>query len=87
MLMMLASLGPPADSSRDLRAVWRCGTSIVVQDPADATAPGEQRIAAVAEQVEVERLVGLLLVVTLDLDGDRLRRLAGAKVSVPALAL
>jgi hypothetical protein len=60
--------------------------SIVIQDRADATILAEQRIAAVAEQVQVERLVGLLLVVALDFDRDRLRRLAGAKVSVPVLA-
>src|SRR5262249_20100637 len=53
--------------------------SIVVQDRADAAVPGEQRVAAVAEQVEVERLVGLPLVVALDLDGDRLGRLAGGE--------
>src|SRR5687767_11272378 len=51
--------------------------SIVVQDHAGAAVLGEQRVAAVAEQVEVERLVGLLLAVALDLDGDSLRRLAG----------
>jgi hypothetical protein len=50
---------------------------IVVQDRADAPALGEQRVAAVAEQVEVERLIGRLLVVALELDGDGLRRLAG----------
>jgi hypothetical protein len=53
--------------------------SIVVQDRAEAAVLGEQRIAAAAEQVEVERLVGLLLAVALDFDGDCLRRLAGGE--------
>ena len=50
--------------------------SIVVQDRAEATTLGEQRIAAARELVEVERLIGLLLAVALDFDGDRLHRLA-----------
>src|SRR5262245_5327375 len=54
----------------------RVSPSIVVQDRAEAILL-EQRIAAEAEQVEVERLVGLLLAVAVDFDGDRLRRLAG----------
>src|SRR5436190_1605269 len=37
--------------------------SIVVPDGADAAVPGEQGIGAVAEQIEVEGLVGLLLAV------------------------
>jgi hypothetical protein len=49
-----------------------CASSIIVQNRANAAALGEQRVAAVAEQVEVERLVGLLLAVALDLDGDGL---------------
>src|SRR5207253_10235446 len=53
--------------------------SIVVQDRADAAVLGEQRVAAVAEQVQIEGLVGLLRVVTLDFDRDRLRRLAGGE--------
>src|SRR4051812_46563803 len=57
----------------------RLSPSIVVQDRADAAAPGEQRVAAEPEQVEVERLIGLPLAVTLDFDGDRLRRLAGGE--------
>ena len=55
------------------------GTSIVVQDRAEAAVLGEQRVAAVAEQVPVERLVGLLLAVALDFDGDGLGRLAGGE--------
>jgi hypothetical protein len=39
-------------------------TSIVVEDGAEAALPGEQRVAAEAEQVQVEGRVGL------DLDGD-----------------
>src|SRR5262245_12983496 len=46
--------------------------SVVVMDRTVAAVLGEQRVAAVAEQVEVERLVGLLLAVTLDFDGDGL---------------
>src|SRR5262249_9986237 len=52
---------------------------VVVQDCAAAAVLGEQRVAAVAEQVEVKRLVGLLLAVTLDFDGDGFRRLAGGE--------
>src|SRR5947209_3261763 len=55
------------------------GCSIVVQDRADAAVLGEQRIATVAEQVQVERLVRLLLAVALDHDGDGLRGLAGGE--------
>jgi len=55
------------------------GRSIVVEDRADATILGEQRIAAVAEQVQVERFIGLLLAVAFDFDGDGLRRLAGVE--------
>jgi hypothetical protein len=51
--------------------------SIVIQDRAEAAVLGEQRTAAVAEQVQVERLVGLLLAVALD--GDGLGRLAGGE--------
>src|SRR2546425_1154833 len=53
--------------------------SIVVQDRAEAAVLGEQRIAAVADEVEVECLVGLSLAVALDFDGNRLRRLAGGE--------
>jgi hypothetical protein len=53
--------------------------SIVVQDRADATILGEQRIAAIAEQVQVEGLVGLLLAVAFDFNRDGLRRLAGGE--------
>src|SRR3990170_993074 len=41
---------------------------IVVQNRAEAAVLGEQRIAAVAEEVQVERLVGLLLTVAFDFD-------------------
>jgi len=47
---------------------------------------GEQRIAAVAQQVQVEGLIRLILAVALDFNRDRLRRLAGAKVNVLLLA-
>src|SRR5258708_4454017 len=53
--------------------------SIVVQNRADAAVLGEQRIAAITEQVEVERLIGLLLAAAFDFDRDRLRRLAGGE--------
>src|SRR5262245_4763584 len=48
-------------------AAWRV-SSIVVQDRAEAAILLEQRIAAEPEQVEVERLVGLLLAVAPDFD-------------------
>src|SRR5438309_658421 len=82
-------LARPAGSRHDLPLVSASlatfhdrdvlSASIVVQDRADATIPGEQRIGAVAEEVEVERLVGLLLAVPVDGDRDRLRRLAGGE--------
>src|SRR6266540_5461292 len=52
------------------RFVGQSRLGVVVQDRADATILGEQRIAAVAEQVQVERLVGLLLAVAVDDDGE-----------------
>src|SRR5262249_43151146 len=61
-------------------AAASCSRSVVVvQDRAGAAVLGEQRIAAEPEQVEVERLVGLLLAVALDFDGDGLGGLAGGK--------
>src|SRR5262245_26182262 len=51
--------------------------SVVVEDRAGATILGEQRVAAAAEQVQVEVLVGLLFAVAVDGDRDRLRRLTG----------
>src|SRR5947209_14519009 len=59
--------------------VFSVARSIVVQDRAEATILGKPRIAAVAKQVQIEDLVGLLLAVALDFDGDRLRRLAGGE--------
>ena len=70
---------PPAEGQRNPREVSRTATSVVVQDRADTAVLGEQRVAAVAEQVEVERLVSLLLAVVLDFDGDGLGRLAGGE--------
>jgi hypothetical protein len=56
-------------------ALFCAGPSIVVQDRAEAAALGEsRRVGTVAEQVEAERVVGLLLVVAVDDDGDGLRR-------------
>ena len=46
--------------------------SIVVENRADAATLREQGVAAIAEQVQVECLVGLLLAVAVDNDGDRL---------------
>src|SRR5262249_46245537 len=66
----LAVRAPPAASR---------SRSIVVEDRAEAAILREPRIAAVAEQVQVERLVGLLLAVAVDDDGDRLFRLAGGE--------
>jgi hypothetical protein len=51
--------------------------SIVIQNRTDAAILGEQGVGAEIEQVEVKGLVGLILAVALDRDGDRLRRLAG----------
>src|SRR5262245_42019823 len=70
---------PPADSHRTPWAALRRPVSIVVEDGAEATVLREQGVAAVAEQVEVERLVALPLAVALDLDRDGLRRLAGGE--------
>src|SRR5262245_9166759 len=72
---------PPACGSRNTRAAGdrQNRGSIVVQDRADAAALGEQRIAAVAEQVNEERLIRFSLAVALDLDGDGLCRLAGGE--------
>src|SRR5262249_37136827 len=64
-------------------APWR--RSIVIPDRAHATAPGEQRIAAVAEQIDAERLVRLPLAIAVDRDRDRLGRLAGGKGQRPGL--
>src|SRR5262249_42744231 len=58
-----------------LRAV----PSVVVQDRTEATILGEQRIAAVIEQLQVERLVSLLLAIALHFYRDGPRRLAGEK--------
>src|SRR5262245_20080797 len=51
--------------------------SFVAEDRADAAILRDNRVDAGAEQVQIERLVGLLLVVALDLDRDGLRRLTG----------
>ena len=53
--------------------------SVVVEDGAGAAALGEQRVATVAEQVQVEVLDRLLPVVALDLDCDGLGGLAGGE--------
>src|SRR3954466_2265962 len=49
--------------------------SIIVQNRPEAATLGEQRIAAVAEQVQVERLVALHFAVSRDFDNDGLCRL------------
>src|SRR5437773_5032004 len=53
--------------------------SIVVQDRAEAATLGEQRVAAVTEQVQVERLLRFLLRVAVYHDGDSLGGLAGGE--------
>src|SRR5262249_38689499 len=53
--------------------------SIIVDDRADTALLGEPRVAAVAGQVQVEVLVGLLLAVALDVDRDGLGGLAGCE--------
>jgi hypothetical protein len=65
------------------RLSYRLATSpsLVVPRPndrADAAILGKQRIAAVAEKIEIERFIRLLLTVAVDDEG--------AKVSVPDLA-
>src|SRR5947207_1015470 len=57
-------------------ALLECVPAAERSDPATL---GEQRVAAVAEQVEEEVLVHLLLVVALHFDRDRLGRLAGGE--------
>src|SRR5262245_56309152 len=79
MCLTSEDMEPPADSHRNSRAGGRCGTSIVVEDRAEAALLGDQRVTAVAEQVEVERLVGLLLAVAVDDNRNCLRRLAGGE--------
>ena len=58
---------------------------ILIQYRADVALLSEQRIAAVAEQIQVERLVGLPLAVAFDLDGDGFGRLAWEKGDRPGL--
>src|SRR5262249_20434172 len=53
--------------------------SVVVQDRAATAVLGEHRVATVAEQVEVEVLVGFPFAVALHLDRDGLGRLAGGE--------
>ena len=81
-MLALDESTPPSEGHRNPRAVCRLATSIVVQDRADAAALGEQRIAAVVEQVGVEGLAGLLLGVAFSSDGDGPRRLDQRKASV-----
>jgi hypothetical protein len=64
---------------KDSTGRWLLSPSIVAQDRADAAVLREQRIAAITEQVQVERLISLLLAVALDFDRDGLRRLAGGE--------
>src|SRR5262249_40643250 len=66
---------PPLDRPRHRRAANGREPSVVVEDRADAAQLGEQRVAAVAELVQAERLVGLPLAVAPDSDGDGLARL------------
>src|SRR6185503_10651051 len=74
--MTSEAMKPPADCEDSPRAVERCGASVVVEGRAGAAVLGEQRMAAVADQVQEKHLVGLFLAVGLDLDRDGLRRLA-----------
>src|SRR5205809_1971558 len=77
--VLLRSSRCDASKSGGVLAALGPEESVVIQDRADAAILGEQRIIAVAEQVQVERLVGLLLAVAVDGDGDRLRRLTGVE--------
>src|SRR5262249_10140380 len=70
---------PDRAAGGNLQVPFSAGPSVVVQDRAEGAVLGEQRVAAEPEQVEVERLVGLLLAVTLDFDRDGLGRLAGGE--------
>src|SRR5262245_13431807 len=67
------SVEPDGVAGGKLRALLRAVPSIIVQDCADAALLGEQRVVAVVKQVQVERLVGLVLAVPLHFDRDRLR--------------
>src|SRR5262249_32655434 len=60
--------------------------SVVVQDRAEAAVLGEQRIAAQVEQVQIERLVGLTLVVALVNPSRRQTRKARLPELLPANA-
>src|SRR5947207_8451655 len=77
--------GPIADRKSEISNPQSASTaaatlrSIVVQNRADAAVLGESRRVGITEQVQVERLVGLLLVVAVHRDRDRLRRLAGGE--------
>jgi hypothetical protein len=51
--------------------------SVVVQDRADAAFLDQQRIAAVVEQVQVKRLVGLSLAIAVDHGLPAARRTLG----------
>src|SRR5262249_18449841 len=79
----LGVLGSPrlTDSTATTAGMWllRQRRSIVVENRAHAALPFEHRIAAVAEEVQVERLVDLPLAVAPDVDRDRLGRLAGCE--------
>ena len=68
-MSQLANAGMPVTTAK----------SIVVQDRGDPAVLTERRIAAVGEQVEVERPMGLPLAVALDFNRDRLRRHAGGE--------
>jgi hypothetical protein len=50
--------------------------SVIIQDRPNAAPLVEQRVAAVAEEVQVVELVGFPVAVAVDLDRDRLARLA-----------
>src|SRR3954465_4481108 len=65
------------DSRRQAGRRLRLPRSVVVEDRAEAAPLLEQRIAAVAGQVQVEGLVRFPPGVALDFDRDRLGRLAG----------
>jgi len=71
--------GTPADSNLGPRAVGRFRISIIAQDGADTAALGNERVAAVAEHVEVEVFVRFLLAVAFDFDRDGLGGLTGGK--------
>src|SRR5262249_2658605 len=74
-------------SGKDLAGRFsKAANLVVVPNRADASTLREQRIAAIAEQVEVECLVGLSLAIAFDFNRNGLCRLAGVESHRPGLS-